>query len=124
MASCAPDSIEAAFAQIFEAYERELDDQLEDDLTYAGESAAGEAARRAPSRGRSRKHYAGGWDYGIDKDAYGGISVTVHNKSKSSLTHLLEKGHMARDGGWVSAREHIEPAYELGVKILERRLRG
>lgn len=124
MATCTAGGIESTFAKIFEEYEREVDDQLESDLVYAGESAAGEAARKSPSRGGAGKHYKSGWDYGIEKDAYGGISVIVHQKAKPSLTHLLEKGHMARDGGWVGARVHIEDAYELGVKILERRLRG
>lgn len=115
------DSIESAFAAIFEEYERELDDSLRSDLQYAGEFTVNEVSRNSPKR---TGKYAPGWDYAFEADAYGGVSVIVHNTSKPSLTHLLEKGHMNRDGGWTSAREHIGPAYERGAELLERRLRN
>lgn len=136
------DSIESAFAAIVEDYKRELDDSLRSDLQYVGEFTANEIHRSSPvgqgiyySRKkngeggytkvrRSGKHYNAGWDYAFETDGYGGLSVVVHNTTKPSLTHLLEKGHMNVDGSWTSAREHIEPAYERGAELLERRLRN
>ena len=119
--SCGADSIEAAFHAIFEEYERELDESLRSDLQYAGELTTNEVSRTAP---KDTGAYSQGWDYAFETDGYGGLSVIVHAKKKSSLTHLLEKGHMDRAGGWVAAREHIAPAYERGAQVLERRLRN
>lgn len=115
------DGIESAFAQIFEEYGREVDESLKSDLQYAGEFAANEASRLSP---KDSGEYGRGWDYGFEDDGLGGLSVIVHNSSKPSLTHLLEKGHMQRDGGWTDAREHIEPTFERASKLLERRLRN
>lgn len=140
--TCGVDSIAAAMSQIFEEYGREVDESLRSDLQYAGEFTANEASRLSPKGDghyyghklneegervkvrKSGKHYAAGWDYSFEKDPYGGMSVIVHNTSKPSLTHLLEKGHMDRAGGWTDAREHIEPAFEKGAEVLERRLRN
>lgn len=115
------DSISAAFAQVFEEYGREVDESLRSDLQYAGEFGANEASRLSP---KDSGDYARGWDYSTEVDPYGGLSVVIHQTKKPSLTHLLEKGHMDRAGGWTDAREHIEPTFERASEVLERRLRN
>lgn len=44
--------------------------------------------------------------------------VTIYNATDWQLTHLLENGHAARDGGWVEARPHIIYANEFAQKRL------
>lgn len=60
------------------------------------------------------EEYAKGWTHKITDS---GRSVTVYNNGKNkSLTHLLEKGHLSKNGGWVPAQPHIKPAYLVAKK--------
>ncbi|EEE17530.1 HK97 gp10 family phage protein [Lancefieldella rimae] len=69
--------------------------------------------------------YASSWIATVDDDDIGHMAVTVHNRKKPGLTHLLEKGHAKfihghPTGGRVAAHPHIEPAYEAGARVLRR----
>ena len=58
--------------------------------------------------------------WGIQKvdDGY-----VVRNKKEYRLTHLLEKGHVTRDGkSRTKAQPHIEPAEEKAIKEFEKRI--
>ena len=118
---CGPGSLTAALQRIKREYGEEVKQELQDDLTYAGEYCAGQAAKMSPTRSGK---YRRGWDYRF-KAKRGELTVEVGNKTKPSLTHLHEKGHMKRGhGGWVGAREHISPAFDATVDWLDRRLYG
>lgn len=77
--------------------------------------------------GFSTGQYAAGWEayfHGAEL-SYGHFEAVVANKSKPTLTHLLENGHVKYifgrgPLGRVKAYKHIEPAYEYGA----RRLKG
>lgn len=57
----------------------------------------------------SRKgQYAKGWTY-KKENGFGYIKCTIHNKTDYQLTHLLEKGHLTRNGSKTKAIEHIAP---------------
>ena len=119
--TCGVAGLSAAVARIKREYGEEVKQELQDDLTYAGEYCAGEVARMSPRRGGK---YRTGWDFHF-KAKGGNLTVEVGNTTKPSLTHLLEKGHMKRGhGGWVGARKHMEPAFDKTVEMLDRRLHG
>ena len=114
------ESLGTAVAKIVRDYGEEVEQKLQEDLQYAGEFAANRARELSP---KSTGRYAQGWDYTFMAKK-GMLTVEVGNTTKPSLTHLLEKGHMDRGGGWTSAREHIEPTYNEAVELLERRMYG
>ena len=129
------ESLASAVGYLLRQYGEQVDEALKSDLQYAGEFAVNEVVRLSPKRSgtkgkktseneKGRKtSYSKGWDYTFTSRG-GELKVTVGNTTKPSLTHLLEKGHMNRDGSWTSARKHIEPAYDAAVEFLERRLHG
>ena len=66
--------------------------------------------------------YQKGWAVKKNSEKTGQVSITVYNRTKPGLTHLLEKGHAKRGGGRVSARPHIAAAEEAGIKKLEQEI--
>lgn len=54
--------------------------------------------------------YAKGWTTKTTGQSTTSIHITVHNKKKPGLAHLLENGHALRGGGRVNGKPHISPA--------------
>ena len=67
--------------------------------------------------------YRKSWAAKKTLDRSGKLTVTVYNRKKPGLTHLLEKGHAKRGGGRVEGTPHIAPAEEYAVDELEKRIR-
>lgn len=68
----------------------------------------------------SPKHtgaYAKGWT----KKAVG-KNIVVHNKTNPGLTHLLERGHVNKDGGRTQAEPHIKPIEERAISAFTDKL--
>ena len=100
---------------------RDLTEQtLKSAVTEVAKETKDIAKENSPSlSGRYKK----GWATKKTTDASGQISVTVYNRARPGLTHLLEKGHAKRGGGRVSGVPHIAPAEEHAVSELEARIR-
>ncbi|KXS45597.1 MAG: phage-like protein [Candidatus Frackibacter sp. T328-2] len=54
--------------------------------------------------------------------AGGRIEITVYNRKKPSLVHLLEFGHAKVGGGRVRAYPHLRPGYNKFVPTMEKRI--
>lgn len=63
--------------------------------------------------------YQKGWAVKKTSEKAGKVTVTVYNRKKPGLTHLLEKGHALRNGGRAAAKPHIAPAEDYAVSELE-----
>ncbi len=64
--------------------------------------------------------YADSWATKVTEETSESINITVYSKTKYYLTHLLEHGHVTRNGeDKVAAQPHIIPAQERGEKMLE-----
>ena len=84
---------------------------ISDILPEIGDLTSGRIKADAPSR---QGKYAQGWTYKME----GKETVVVYNGGKrASLSHLLELGHLSRNGSWVPPQEHIRPAYNESKKI-------
>lgn len=66
--------------------------------------------------------YSKSWSVKNQKETSNSIELVVHSKNRYQLAHLLEKGHVLRQGGRVSARPHIGPAEEKGIRELEENI--
>lgn len=72
-----------------------------------------ELKEKSPRGNRTEKHYADGWRIKREyKDGTAELTLIIHNTNKPGLTHLLENGHLGRDGKRVKAKEHIKPVQE------------
>ena len=59
------------------------------------------------------------WTVKNNRETSNSIELIVHSRDRYQLAHLLEKGHVLRQGGRVKAKPHIAPAEEKGVRELE-----
>lgn len=63
--------------------------------------------------------YNKGWKVKTNKGR-GYIDCTIHNSTNYQLTHLLEKGHLNRDGSKTKAFVHIAPVEQKCIKEYEK----
>lgn len=96
------------------------------ELKKAAEMGADELKQGRPYHNRSGQ-YVKGWSVTQRKGAQsvtGAENYTIHNKKRYQITHLLEKGHLSRNGKRVQAFEHIAPTErhveETVIKGIER----
>lgn len=117
------DSFAATLTEMAEGVVTQDDEQLRRDVRAAARTTTDELRNGALTPAVTGE-YAAGWGYETELGV-GHVKVTVRNKEKPGLTHLLEKGHEkfvsgVDTGERVRAYPHIEPAYEVGADRLRR----
>lgn len=80
-----------------------------------------------PRKGSGGKRYAPGsyaksWNTRITVNTFSVYEKTTYNRTHYRLTHLLEKGHDAKNGKRVAPIEHIAPLERKAVKNYETRI--
>lgn len=100
----------------------ETAEHLEEVATQVGKEAVAELKKTSPRRTHNGKHYANGWKSKKQKTKLGTVQVTVYNSTKPHLTHVLEHGHVARNGKRVNGIPHIKPVRDEIEKKLKERL--
>lgn len=98
-----PEELAQTLADYCRGYTEEIKEAVGQGIEKIGEEAVQEIKEIAPvyageNTGTPKGAYKRSWTYRIDKER-GVINVTVHVKGKNyRLTHLLENGHLNRDG--------------------------
>ncbi len=124
-----PSELSDAVAQILNDASLELKNKIK----VAGEDVAQECVKQlketSPVRADDKKGkykpgaYARSWRYQKNIDHITGSSdYTVYNDKHYRLTHLLENGHVNRDGSRSRKFVHIAPANNKACKDYERRV--
>lgn len=117
MAKATPhDQLASVIQSALDEYATELTTGMQDavkDVTKAGANAVKKAARQKFGNGK----YAKSWKFKVEKDRLGAYGVIY--STKPGLPHLLENGHMLRNGRFWQGREHIKPVEEQIEKEFE-----
>ena len=97
-----------------------LNREINEGLKEVAEQTAATLRKGGQYNERSGK-YTGDWDVKLRNRSYSSVTMTeeytVYNKKNYQLTHLLEKGHVSRNGSRVRPFEHIKPAEELAEQM-------
>lgn len=114
------------FDTILDDFIDEEQELVNEEIRKIGRETRKELKTTTPS-GAEKYHdwteYQSGFQTSEDRNAFGDIVVTVSNKKKPGLTHLLEEGHVNANGhGRARAFPHIAPAAEKAFEELKRRL--
>ena len=108
-------ALEKALAE----YKEEVSASIEKAYADKADELVKELKRTSP---RDTGDYAKGWAKKKQRMA-GGVSYLVYNKDKPQITHLLEYGHLKRDGvNRVDGIPHIGPARDKIEKELEEEI--
>lgn len=113
-----PDSLEIVLSETLSDYGDAVSAGLAVEVGKAGRIALKSVRNGSPKKtGAYRK----GWKIKTEKQTLNDdvASVTVYNKDRGYLTHLLENGHQKAGGGRVAAIPHIKPAEEEARQYLD-----
>lgn len=113
------DALSSAIGDILSEYQ----DEVADAVNEISEEIAKEAVKKLKlvSPKLSGK-YSKSWAV-KEQEYYGGISnFVIHNKKEYRKTHLLEYGHMNRDGTRTKAEPHIGDVEQWVIEEMEKRV--
>lgn len=97
-----------------------LNREINEGLKEVADKTAETLRQGGPYNERSGK-YTRDWAVKLRSRSYSSVTMTeeytVYNKKNYQFTHLLEKGHVSRNGSRVRPFGHIKPAEELAEQM-------
>lgn len=118
------DGLQAAIMDAVENYSQDINERIKEDCKEVAKGTVKMLKQISPElTGDYRK----GWRQKTSYESSQDIRVTVHNKTDYQLTHLLEFGHVIKNGtgrvyGSVGPRTHIAEAEAYAQAELPKRV--
>ena len=110
MSSIKPDGLQKAVMNYLENYKENIDEDVIETVNEITKKARDELRQTSPrGKGTRSNPYYKGWAIKLSKRRNGTYHKVIWNKTNYQLTHLLEFGHVTRNGGRTKAIPHIRP---------------
>lgn len=117
MSSIKAEDLQKVVANLLEKYKEDIEEDVinvVDDITKKARDELKETSPRAhiETKKYNEKHlnkYYKGWTIKLSKRKDGAYHKVIWNKTNYQLTHLLEFGHVTRNGSRTKAIPHIRP---------------
>lgn len=125
MAKTPLEKFAADIEKILAEYGDDIAQNVEEITERVGKKAA-QAVKKSAQATVNGKDYASGWTSQTETTRLG-TTATVYNKKLAGLAHLLEHGHVIRNGtgrtyGTTKAYVHIEPVEQEVVDEYEKEI--
>lgn len=119
-------SVEAQVEEILDSYSKEVREATNKAEDTVAKEAVSKLKSTSPKGSPHRRRYAEGWAKKVEKGSAGVQTVIVYNRTNGPLTHLLENGHVVRNGkgtyGRARAIKHIAPVNDWAVDEFPREI--
>lgn len=109
--------LQDSIQKLLRDYGEEAEEAVEEVAKKVAKDAKKELKATSPRGDGAGMHYADGWQYRVEKSRVG-TNMTVYNSKKPGLTHLLENGHVTRNG--TSRTFPDTPAYPHIARVNEK----
>lgn len=110
MSSIKPDELQKVVMDYLENYKEDIDEDVIETVDKITKKARDELKQTSPrGKGTRSNPYYRGWAIKLSKRRSGVYHKVIWNKTNYQLTHLLEFGHVTRNGGRTKPIPHIRP---------------
>lgn len=110
-------------SKILEEYEENVVDNVGEISLKIGKSGAQAIKNESNAKFNDvhlpKGRYGSGWKAEVTENTRLKTVVTIHNSKYPGLPHLLEYGHLTRNGKRTAARPHIKPIEDQITKQFE-----
>jgi len=112
------DELAFAITEEIKQYTDEVQKGIKKEVKSAATKVKKEMKAKSP---KDTGDYADGWSRRTSTKG-GQIEITIYNKNKPQIAHLLEFGHAKAGGGRVDEVKHMRPAYDKYVPIMNKNI--